>query len=264
VKLLQLDCRAHFVRLCQRRTGAIIEHKEIMKKTNQLSDLSIDQTSRVLVAMPHPDDEAVFISGLIHKLISSNIPTRILTMTRGEASTLRYGLSAGENLATARIKEQEQAFRTLGVCDYQILDFPDGGLEKYKTKVISRLKKEIKSFKPTLIVTLEPDGIYGHPDHIALSGYVTSLASRKHSVLYATLAPNYLLPRAVHMARKKTIRPIKPEFQLKLSLSDMIAKLKTMAAHRSQLHPFQHPSSYLFFLRNQLLTSEFFAYAELK
>lgn len=233
-----------------------------MITTRTLTDLGIHAESKVLFIMPHPDDEAVFVAGLLHQLRDNHIKTRVITMTRGEKTTLRYGLSPNADIIVARKQELSHAFSALGVTDFSVLNFPDGKLETHATRIASLLKKEITRYKPTHVVTLEPDGIYGHPDHIALSRYTNMAVKKPVKLVYVTVSPWYILPGAKHMAKKKVIKPIAPDVKLTLGFSDMIAKLKAIRSHASQFPPFSWrvPRDLLFFFVNQMLTHEFYTF----
>ena len=233
-----------------------------MITTNKLSDLGIHEDSRILVIMPHPDDEAIFIGGLLHKLTQAHIRTRVITMTAGEKSTLRYGLSVRDNLARVRKKELAHAFTILGISDFSILGFPDGGLEKLEKHIVEIITKEILLLKPTHIISLEPDGVYGHPDHIALTSYVKRAAKKPIRLLYATVSPHYALPSASWMAKKKYITPLLPDIKLQLTPRDIITKLRALKAHRSQfVSPvYRLPFELSFFIKNDMLAHEFYAF----
>lgn len=232
-----------------------------MSITNTHSTLGIIATSRILVVMPHPDDEAIFLGGFLHELSVNAIPTRVITMTLGEKSTLRYGLKPTDNLAQVREKELATALTILGVTDFHVYHYEDGNLEHMGTTIEATIRENIRAFQPTHVLTLEPDGVYGHPDHVALSAFVTRVVKKPIQLCYVTVSPNYRLPQAVWMAKKKHIKPIHPSFTLKLRLSDIIAKLKSLHAHRSQfVSPITRlPFQTAFFLKNKLLTHEFFA-----
>jgi LmbE family N-acetylglucosaminyl deacetylase len=231
-----------------------------MRAVNRISQIGIKKSSRVMVFMPHPDDEAVFVSGLIQKILTARIPLRCITVTRGEQSTLRFTLGPDVDLASARLKEQTNAYRSLGVTDFDILDYPDGGLEKRKKDIKTRIKQELAGFKATHVITLEPDGIYGHPDHIALSQYVTESAGNA-TVLYATVKPDFIMPSARSMAKKNQIKPIKPNYKLTLSPAQVIKKLKALASHRSQFIKFPRILlTFTHFLINDMLAHEYYAY----
>ncbi len=225
--------------------------------TDTLSTLGIVSASRVLVVMPHPDDEAIFCGGFLHKLSVNAIPTRVITMTSGEKSTLRYGLKPTDDLAEVRQKELSAALAILGINDFHLYQYSDGGLETIEEKIKQTIRANIKDFHPTHVVTLEPDGIYGHPDHIAASEFTKRVVRRPVHLLYVTVSPTYHLPKAVRMAKKKQIKPLNPDFKLKLELSDIITKIKSLHAHRSQFDSLIWKLP--FFLKNKLLSCEFFA-----
>lgn len=232
-----------------------------MITTDSLPALGIAATSRLLVVMPHPDDEAIFCGGFLHQLSVNAIPVRLITMTAGEKSTLRYGLKPSDNLAKVRQKELTRSLAILGISDFHIYHYPDGKLEENGDRIKKTIRTTIQNFRPTHVVTLEPDGIYGHPDHVALSAFVTNIVNKPIRLLYVTVSPSSALPRASWMAKKKQILPILPGFKLKLRPSDVIAKLKSLHAHRSQfVSPITKlPYQTAFFLKNKLLSFEFFA-----
>jgi LmbE family N-acetylglucosaminyl deacetylase len=229
--------------------------------TTKLSDLGIVAASRILVVMPHPDDEAIFCGGLLHQLSASAIPTRVITMTVGEKSTLRYGLKPADDLAMVRQKELTRSLTILGVTDVHIYHYPDGKLETLGEKIKKTIHTNILEFTPTHVLTLEPDGVYGHPDHVALSACTTRIVKKPIRLLYITVSPSYTLPSAVWMAGKKHIKPMHPDFKLILRAPAIIAKIKSLHAHRSQfVSPITRlPFQAAFFLKNKLLSYEFFA-----
>jgi len=232
-----------------------------MRYIDHLSEMGIKQSNRVLILMPHPDDEAVFISGLLQKLSSSRISTRVVTLTAGEKSTLRHGLSPSANLTQVRKQELANAFKILGVTNFSILDYPDGELEEQTQKIKSTIIKEIKSYQPTHLITLEPDGVYGHPDHIAVSEIITNLVNSLIKLIYITVSPNYIFPTARAMAKKSTIKPLKAQYCLHLTFPEAFNKIKALHTHRSQFtfNPFQ-TKSLIHFLRNGMFTHEYFSY----
>ena len=232
-----------------------------MISIQNISGLGIVQTSKILVVMPHPDDEAIFCGGFLHQLSAQSIPTKIITMTVGEKSTLRYGLKQTDDLAEIREKELTKSFKILGIHDFHIYHFSDGEIEHTGGKIKQTIQKNIQEFQPTHVFTLEPDGVYGHPDHVALSYFVARVVKKPTHLFYITVSPSYVLPSAIWMAKKKIIRPMTPDVSLTLRHSDIIAKLKSLHAHRSQfVSPVTKlPFQAAFFLKNKLLTHEFFA-----
>ena len=150
-----------------------------MITSRTIEPLKISPASRVLMFMPHPDDETILGAGLLQKLAAAHIPTRVISMTRGEKSTLRFGLKENEKLEDVREIELANTLTFLGISDFFAHSLPDGDLETSR-RLSPIIEKEIKSYKPTHVITIEPDGVYGHPDHIALSKSVTQI-SKKYS-----------------------------------------------------------------------------------
>ena len=232
-----------------------------MKTGRDLEIMGINKKDRVLVFMPHPDDEAVFTSGLIKKMIEEQVVVKIVTMTRGEKSTLRYGLKPKDDLAAARDKELRKSFGVLGVNQFDALDLPDGGLKYRKKEMKKIIKKDIAVFGATLVITLEPDGIYGHPDHIALSAVVTEVVKKPVRLLYATVGEFMHKPRASKMSEKAVIKPLKPELVFKLGFVETLAKIRSLRAHSSQFQKTGIDSrDFNFFKANKMLSYEYYAY----
>lgn len=226
-------------------------HSTLLKSLNLLAH------QKVLIFMPHPDDEAVFLSGTIHQLIKNKINIKVVTVTKGEASTLRFGLRDGDNLADAREIELKKSFKILGVKDFEIWDLPDGGLIKIKTKLKTKVNKSIKDFAPNIVITLEPDGIYGHPDHITLSDIVTKCTPKSAKIVYATVAPHIELPKQSPMAIRK-VNPLQPNFIVKLGIFDKLAKIRSLKSHKTQFNFAKtKPGDFNFFKVNKLLNFEY-------
>jgi N-acetylglucosamine malate deacetylase 2 len=232
-----------------------------MQTISTLSQLNINPDSRVLVFMPHPDDEAVFCSGLLKKLTTANIPVKLITLTSGEKSTLVFGLEPGGDLAATRRIEQKKSCEILGITDYEVLTIPDGGLKFKETEVKEIIFHQIDIFKPTHVLSLEPDGIYGHPDHIGLSKFVSEVVTHSIKLLYATI-PEFEKKRPVSkMSEKPEINPIPPEFILNLEPVETEAKIASLRAHRTQFGLFKISSkSHGFFQEAKLLDHEYFTY----
>lgn len=231
-----------------------------MKKITSIHQMEISKKDRLLIVMPHPDDEAVFTSGLICQAIKCNIPTRVVILTCGEKSSWKFGLKPNQSLCEARYQEQKNAFSILSLLNYSILHFPDGTLENLSKKINQLLLNEIEQFKPSVIITLEPDGIYGHPDHIAVSQFCSRFLSKKIRLLYATVKPNFVFPKARWMSKKKHLHPITPEYELKISFKEIFIKFRTLCAHRSQFNYFLKWDTLKQFIINNMFIREYFTY----
>lgn len=219
-----------------------------------LNLLQIVAVSRVLFLYPHPDDETYANAALIKRLTQNNIETRVVSLTSGEASTLMFGVNE-EPLSNIRANEFKIVMNFLGVSNYEILSFEDGNLENENLSKITL--DEINNFKPTHIVTYEPWGIYGHPDHVALSKTITELNQTNDFILvYSTVAESYK-PSSDTLKMSKDpslVDPIDPNVTLKLSLSEYINKIRALRMYSSQVnikHNFLNNLRHMFYLTKE-------------
>ncbi len=211
--------------------------------------------SRVMFIFPHPDDEAFASGGLIYDLVKSTKEVCVLCLTKGEASTLKYH-GTDEALATVREKEFIEVMSYLGVSNYTILDLGDGQLDTNPI-VGTTVADHIEKFQPTTVITYEPCGIYGHPDHIHLSRVISELALQSSwRLIYATVAKGYKPSKdSLKMAKEpEKVKPIEPNFTYKLSLKAYFTKLHALKLHRSQVSAtanFIQTLKFLYLVRNE-------------
>lgn len=217
-----------------------------MKTISNLEQIGLTPKSKVLIVYPHPDDESYFSAGFIKKAVKMGCKVKLAILTKGEASTLRFGVPSGASLERVRLGEMKAAAKVLGVKGNNLVvaDFPDGKLKKTRRKVTFFMKKLVKDFKPNFILTFEPNGVYGHPDHIVTSNVVTKVSEKTNAVLlYATINPSFK-PNAgaVRLAKRsgkpgsKKFKAAKPNLMLKLSASEFLAKVKALQCHKSQVN----------------------------
>jgi len=225
-----------------------------MDYVSSLSALQIFPDSRVLVFMPHPDDEAVFVSGLLKKLTSNKIVLKVITATIGEKSTNRFGLSPSDHIAIVRRRELLKSFKILGIDDFEILSFPDGGLSTCQSELKKMVDQQLADFNPTHVLTLEPNGIYGHPDHKNLTQVVSKIIKPPIKLLFSTVLSYDSLPET-------GLKPLSPSFCLKLNLSERSAKKSALRAHMSQLKVSELGLKHFnFFHKNKMLGYEYYVY----
>jgi LmbE family N-acetylglucosaminyl deacetylase len=74
-----------------------------------------------------------------------------------------------------RRTELHAAMAAIGVSDIRPLGLPDGGVPGATERDVSRsLRGILADARPDVIVTFGPDGITGHPDHVATSRLATA------------------------------------------------------------------------------------------
>jgi LmbE family N-acetylglucosaminyl deacetylase len=121
----------------------------------------------------HPDDDAYGAAGSV-ALHADDPDFRFVLIhaTLGEQGDIRDGFPATrETLGSIRQGEDEAAWRALGrVPDrHEWLGLPDGGVAEVPFEdVVSPVARILDEENPAVVVTFGPDGIFGHPDHIAI------------------------------------------------------------------------------------------------
>lgn len=127
---------------------------------------------RLLALFSHPDDETFGPAGAVY--LAGRAPdsrVRVVSATRGEAGSL--GISrqySPHHLARIRQNELLEAGQRLGA-DIVLLGWPDKGIADVPHEVaLETLVREVRLFRPHVVMTFHPNGISGHPDHIAMAG----------------------------------------------------------------------------------------------
>ena len=131
---------------------------------------------RLLAIFAHPDDESLGNGGMLAKYAAEGVETYLITATRGERGWFGPAEEYPGPIALGRIREAElrDAASVLGIQQVTFLDYVDGELDKADPDdVIVRLVAEIRSLRPHVVVTFDEWGLYGHPDHMAISRFAS-------------------------------------------------------------------------------------------
>ncbi len=134
------------------------------------------QGLRLLVVLAHPDDESLGNGGMLAKYAAEGVETYLITATRGEQGWFGApGDNPGpERLGKIREAELGEAAEVLGIREVTFLDYRDGELEAADTaEVVEIIADHIRRIRPQVVVTFDPVGFYGHPDHMAICRYTT-------------------------------------------------------------------------------------------
>ena len=142
---------------------------------------------RLLACFAHPDDEAIPVGGALAAHAARGVTVRLVTATLGEEGEIRQpGLASPKTLGEVRRTELAKAAYTLGIAEPVVLDYRDSGMAGSPSNqhvsayinvpdqdVVERLVGQIRAFRPQVVLTFEPGGLYGHPDHITISRQAT-------------------------------------------------------------------------------------------
>lgn len=142
----------------------------------------------MLVIFAHPDDEAFGTGGTLAKYASVGVRTTLVCATRGEVGEISDpDLATPDTLPSVREQELLCSAETLGLEKVIFLGYRDSGMigtpdnehpdaftQANEEEVIDKLVGIIRRVKPQIVLTFEPNGGYGHPDHIAIHNHTVS------------------------------------------------------------------------------------------
>jgi LmbE family N-acetylglucosaminyl deacetylase len=149
--------------------------------------LNCDKLRKLMCVVAHPDDESLGMGGTLAKYANEGINTYLVTATRGERGWFgaETDYPGPETLGRLRVAELEAAAQILGLQAVNFLDYRDGELAQAEpTGVVNTLVRHLRKIRPHVVVTFDPFGGYGHPDHIAISQLATA-------AVVAAADPNY-------------------------------------------------------------------------
>ncbi len=127
--------------------------------------------------LAHPDDESLGTGGILARYAAEGVATSLITATRGERGWQADAETYPGPVALGRMREAElrAAAQVLGLHEVAFLDYQDGELDRADpAEAIGQLVAHIRRVRPDVVVTFDPTGYYGHPDHIAISQFATA------------------------------------------------------------------------------------------
>jgi LmbE family N-acetylglucosaminyl deacetylase len=142
---------------------------------------------KLMAIFAHPDDEGA-IAGTLAHYARQGVDVTLVCATKGEAGEISdSSLATPETLAEVRQKELETACELLGITHLQFLGWRDSGMEGTPenedpralvqadpNEVMGKLVGLMRQYKPDVVITFEPFGWYGHPDHQVVSRWATA------------------------------------------------------------------------------------------
>ncbi|MCY9593541.1 PIG-L family deacetylase [Paenibacillus chitinolyticus] len=153
----------------------------------------------LLFVFAHPDDESFACGGTMAKYAESGHAVHLACATSGcKGKTGEYTFTCREEIAVYREGELRRAAAVLGVERVHFYRYPDGDLAEVREDLLAaRVAATILDLQPHLVVTFPPDGVTGHPDHIAISKAVLRAVKELDAEggaapdLYYASIPNY-------------------------------------------------------------------------
>ncbi|WOQ18060.1 PIG-L family deacetylase [Raineyella sp. W15-4] len=140
-------------------------------------------TGTFAVVVAHPDDDALTWAGTVAKHAQEDGFRFVLVQaTDGEAGHIRDDFPATrETLGGIRRGECAAAWHAVGRPPDRLewLGLPDGRLaEMPRIELVERIAAVLAAEAPDVVATFGPDGVTGHPDHIAVGAAADAAFTR--------------------------------------------------------------------------------------
>ena len=148
----------------------------------------MQETPRLLFVHAHPDDETITNGVTIAHYVGRGAQVQVVTCTLGEEGEVigdqwaQLAVEHADQLGGYRIGELTAALHALGVSGPTYLGGPgrwrDSGMvgaearsrqrfsDADERETVGALVAVIRELRPHVVVTYDPNGGYGHPDHI--------------------------------------------------------------------------------------------------
>jgi len=142
--------------------------------------------SGLLAIFAHPDDESYGAGGVMALAAAAGNKVWVLCATNGDQGGRPGEMDVDHSLdPEIRRAELACACEALGIAEPIFLGYRDSGMEGWgapegslslapREEVVERIVAVIRRLRPAVIVTFDPGGVYGHPDHTACSATATA------------------------------------------------------------------------------------------
>jgi mycothiol S-conjugate amidase len=146
------------------------------------SILPSSDSKRLLVCYAHPDDETFGLGGTILHYTRRGVEVSLICATDGDAGTVPpERLQGYASVGELRRAELACAAERLGIREVILFGYRDSGMmgtpdnrhpdclwQAPQDDVARRIVEVIRRVRPQVVITFDPYGGYGHPDHIAM------------------------------------------------------------------------------------------------
>lgn len=236
----------------------------------------------LLAVFAHPDDESFAVGGTLARCSAEGIRVILACATRGEVGEISDpSLAAPENLGQVREAELRCAAQALGIAQLHLLGYRDSGMpgaqenqhplalcRAHPQEVTGRIVHLIWLHRPQVVLTFDPSGGYGHPDHVAVhrhasaafqaapdpesfpEGMAQGLKPHRPERLYYSAIPRERFQEMARRAKALGMEDVlggMPRREMGVAGEDITtevalgpyveAKERAIACHRTQLNP---------------------------
>ena len=193
---------------------------------------------KAMVIVAHPDDIEFSCAGTVARWIKAGAEVVYVLCTSGDVGIAEPGMTKAK---AAEIREAEQlaAADAVGVKEVVFLREPDGMLEN-TMKLRKRLVREIRRFKPEVVITGDPTVVWARSDYINHPDHRAAAGAALDAVFPAAGQPNLFEELAeegitAHKVRKVYVTSWQ-EADMFVNISETIElKIKALKEHTSQM-----------------------------
>lgn len=122
---------------------------------------------KLLLIVPHPDDEVYGASGIMMQYLAQGERCGLVTLTRGEAGRTLGLCDTPEELAVLRAQELKDCLDIIEISVHEQHQFPDKRLNEWPLEELTEVAYDaITRHRPEIVLTFPPNGANGHPDHV--------------------------------------------------------------------------------------------------
>ena len=234
-----------------------------------MPETTLNLSGLTLVAVfAHPDDEGFGCGGTLAMLAEKGAKLTLVCVTNGDVGEISDpNLASPETLSEVRQQELYNAMQVTGISDIRFLNYRDSGMANTPDnehpeslnmapahQVMTKLTKILDEINPDLVLTHDPTGGYGHPDHLAVNKHTTTAfynsRNRSWTSLYYVCFPRTVFQR---MWQRMSEMGIAPPFAnqdttsigspdeavtLTLDVSEFVeTKITSLNCHKTQMDP---------------------------
>ena len=144
--------------------------------------MSLLSNLTVLAVFAHPDDEGFGCGGTLAALVAGGHRVTLICATNGDVGEISDpALATPETLPSVRQGELRAAMDLTGILDVRFLNYRDSGMPGWEDNehprslfqapaetVVGQVAAVIRELRPDIVITHDPTGGYGHPDHVTI------------------------------------------------------------------------------------------------
>ena len=243
----------------------------------------------VIAVFAHPDDEGFGCGGTLAALVAGGHRITLVCATNGDVGEISDpDLATPETLWQVRQGELRDAMDVTGIEDVRFLNYRDSGMPGWEDndhpnslfqapeeQVVGQVAAVIREIRPDIVITHDPSGGYGHPDHVTICQRTVSAVERCRNdvkpLLYYVCFPRSFFQRMWNKMAELDLRPPfsaddtealgtpDDEVTTVLNVAGFVAvKKESLERHRTQIErdgPFTKlPEEFM----NEAMSTEFF------